>query len=398
MAYEYIENFKRLGFGMFVHFGLYSVVGKGEWYLHFNNKADVNAYEKLPGKFKIKKGWARDLVKTAKAAGCKYITLTTRHHDGFSLYDTKGLNEYDAPHSASGRDLISEFVTECRKENIIPFFYHTLLDWHNADYNSNFPAYIDYLVKSVEILCTNYGKIGGFWFDGMWDKPEENWQEDRLYSTIRKYQPEAMIINNTGLSALGQTGHIELDSVTFERGKPCYVDTSKKPLAGEMCQVLNDHWGYAKYDINYKSVKELIGNLLDCRKYGCNFLLNIGLKGNGDVNAIDKCILQEIGEFIKVNKNFIYNVKPCDIKAENADIVTDGETYYAIVRVGMNSDENVAINSSLNRVKVDAKIKSAKWLDNGKRIKVNVRDNSFVAEPFEYGRSLVARIAEIKLK
>ena len=113
--YEYIENFKKLGFGLFVHFGLYSIVGKGEWYLHSNPKADREKYDRLTDRFNVKKTWAKDLVKTAKAAGCKYITLTTRHHDGFSLYDTKGLNDFDAPHSACGRDLIKEFVDECDK-------------------------------------------------------------------------------------------------------------------------------------------------------------------------------------------------------------------------------------------------------------------------------------------
>ena len=166
MAYEYIENFKKMGFGMFNHFGLYSVLGKGEWALEID-KLDHNKYNELTKKFNVKKDWAKKLVKTAKATGCKYITLTTRHHDGFSLYDTKGLNDFDAPHSAAGRDLIREFVDECNKEGIVPFFYHTLLDWYNPDYKNNFPKYIDYLVRSIEILCTEYGKIGGFWFDGM---------------------------------------------------------------------------------------------------------------------------------------------------------------------------------------------------------------------------------------
>ena len=117
-----IEQFKSLGFGLFVHFGLYSIVGKGEWYLHLNPKAKKDDYENLVKKFVVKDSWAKELVKTAKLAGCKYITLTTRHHDGFSLYDTKGLSDYDAPHSAVKRDLIKEFVDECNKEGIVPFF------------------------------------------------------------------------------------------------------------------------------------------------------------------------------------------------------------------------------------------------------------------------------------
>lgn len=397
--YEYIENFKRLGFGMFIHFGLYSVIGRGEWY-YMQYVPDKNEYESTINKFKITKNWAKNLVKTAKDAGCKYITLTTRHHDGFSLYDTCGLSEFDAPHSPTGRDLIREFVDECNKEGIIPFFYHTLLDWHNPDYNNDFPEYINYLDKSIEILCKNYGKIGGFWFDGMWDKPNEDWQEDRIYGTIRKYQPEAMIINNTGLNALGQTGHIEIDSVTFERGKPAFVDTSEKPIAGEACDALTDHWGYAKYDICLKSPKELIETLVDCRKYDCNLLLNSGLKGNGEMDEGEKAAFKRIGMWIKENKNFIYKAKSTDLTAENADMMTDGEYYYAAIKgVLMSANCNVAKfgESKTVTLNTDKRIVDAEWLDSGKEINLKT-DNSFVCEPFEYGKSLAVRVAKFKLK
>ena len=395
--YEYIENFKKLGFGLFAHFGLYSVEGKGEWYLECGENVDGNEYNAIVSRFNINKNWAKNLVRTAKKAGCRYITLTTRHHDGFSLYDTCGLSDFDAPHSACGRDLIREFADECHKGGIIPFFYHTLLDWHNPDYNNDFPRYIDYLDKSIEILCKNYGKIGGFWFDGMWNKPDEDWQEDRIYGTIRKYQPDAMIINNTGLSAQGKTGHKEIDSVTFERGKPCFVDTTEKPVAGEMCQVLNDHWGYAKEDCNYKSVKELIKNLIDCRKFGCNFLLNTGLKGSGSVNETDKSLLSELGKWVKINKGFIYNAYPTKVKAKNAIVLTDGKKYYAIIKnVGMSADPNVAINGKAMLVSFAKPVKSAIWLDSGEKIQVN-DDNSFAVKPFAYGRSYSARVAEIRI-
>ncbi len=392
---QYIRDFEKLGFGLFVHFGLYSIVGKGEWYLHLNASANAEQYEQLTKKFTVKPDWAKKLVTTAKAAGCRYITLTTRHHDGFSLFDTCGLNEYDAPHAACGRDLVKEFVDACREGGILPFFYHTLLDWRNPDYKDNFPKYIDYLVASVEILCKNYGKIGGLWFDGMWDKPDDDWQEDRLYATIRKYQPTAMIINNTGLSAQGKVGHYEIDSVTFERGNPCFVDNSDKYRAGEMCQVLNDHWGYAKNDCNYKAVKELVENLVDCRKYNCNFLLNTGLKGNGEVNGTDRMLLTEIGKWIKKSKDFLYGVRASSISAKNADLLEDGEYLYAVIKeVATGGDPNVAKSGAGKQVSVDAPIKSAVWLDNGKKIKV--KKNAFTVEPFAYGESFSLRIAKLK--
>ncbi len=399
MAYEYIENFKKMGFGMFNHFGLYSILGKGEWVLS-QGKIDHAKYNELTKKFKVKKDWAKQLVKTAKAAGCRYITLTTRHHDGFSLYDVKGLNDFDAPHSACGRDLIREFVDECNKEGIVPFFYHTLLDWYNPDYKNDFPKYIDYLVKSIEILCTQYGKIGGFWFDGMWDKPNNDWQEDRLYGTIRKYQPEAMIINNTGLSECGKTGHREIDSVTFERGKAFFVDTSEKPLAGEVCEALTDHWGYTKEDICVKSPKELVEMLIDCRKFNCNLLLNTGLMGNGLIPEGEKANLLAVGKWIKVNKGFIYDAVSAGLEAENADLLTDGKYYYAVIRkVPMSADPNVSrlAGGRTVTIKTDKKVVSVKWLDNGKSVK-GVKKNSFPVEPFSYGYSYGARVARFELK
>ena len=398
-SYQYIENFEKLGFGMFVHFGLYSVQAQGEWYLTANPNPNKENYYQHIQRFKIAKNWARDLVSTAKKAGCKYITLTTRHHDGFSLFDTCGLNEFDAPHSACKRDLVREFVDECNKQGIVPFFYHTLLDWWHPDYNDNFDSYIDYLVKSVEILCTNYGKIGGLWFDGFWDKPNANWQFDRLYATIRNHQPEAMIINNTGLSALGKVSHPEIDSVTFERGNPCFVDNSDRPRAGEMCEVITDHWGYAKDDISFKSPRQLLETLITCRKYNCNLLLNAGPRGNGLLTAIDKRILESIGLWIKKNRNFIYNAKSCDVTAENAVIMKDEKYYYAIIsNVPMSADPNVAKanESRLVTVNTNRKIKGAIWLDSGEKVALESK-NSFIPRAFTYGNSWCMRVARFTL-
>lgn len=397
--YKYIYEFEKMGLGLFVHFGLYSIVGSGEWGMVLNPKIKKEEYDNLPAKFKVAKNWAKDIVKTAGDAGARYITITTRHHDGFSLYDTNGLSSYDAVHSACGRDLIKEFVTECRKAGIKPFFYHTLLDWHRKEYNYDFDAYIDYLIKSIELLCVNYGEIGGFWFDGMWDKPNENWQEDRIYAVIRKYQPNAMIINNTGLSSQGKVGHREIDSVTFERGRPNKVDNSDRPRAGEMCQVLNDHWGYVENDVCYKSVQSLICDLADCRANNCNFLLNIGPKGNGKIRAIDAEIIKLIGKWIKINKNFIYDVKSTEIKADNAYLLCDGKYYYAVIKnVGMSANPNVTIGECCVRVTVHTKgcLKDAVWLDNMKPIKCC--GNSFDIEPFGYGTSLCVRIARFVIE
>ena len=138
---QYIKDFENLGFGMFVHFGLYSILGTGEWTLRLGQNVDEKEYEKLIEVFDPKPNWAADLVRIAKEAGCKYITLTTRHHDGFSLFDTCGLSKYDAMHAKCGRDLVREFVEACRAQDIIPFFYHTLMDWYVENYQKDFPKY-----------------------------------------------------------------------------------------------------------------------------------------------------------------------------------------------------------------------------------------------------------------
>ena len=391
---DYIENFEKLGFGMFVHFGLYSVLGKGEW-AEFCCNINKEKYEKLAEKFNPAESWAKDIVATAKKAGCKYITLTTRHHDGFSLYDCSEISEFNSVKTKCGRDLVAEFVSACRAEGIVPFLYHTLIDWHNEGYTDDFPAYIDYLRRSVEILCKNYGEIGGLWFDGAWDNADADWQFDKLFATIRKYQPKAMIINNQGMSFRGNVKNIEVDCDVYERGKPRPVVHEDKYRAGEMCQVLNDHWGYAKNDCNYKPVGQLINDLVDCRRFNCNFLLNVGPQANGKLKILDKGILYEIGKWIKLNKDFIYNAHGCDLKAENAEVLFDGEYYYAVIKdVPMVADSNVQLTTDdgVRTFSLPAEVKSVTWLDNGTKTKG--KNGKFEVVPFRYGTSLGLRIAK----
>lgn len=405
---QYIKDFENLGFGMFVHIGLYSVLGTAEWTKHFNQISDEE-YFTLTRQFQPKKDWAVELIKLAKNAGCKYITLTTRHHDGFSLFDTCGLNTYDAPHSLCGRDLVCEFVDACNAEGIIPFFYHTLLDWHEKTYRTDFPKYLEYLRQSVEILCTNYGKIGGIWFDGMWDKPNDDWEEDALYGLIRKYQPEAMIINNTGLSARGELGHIELDSVTFERGKPGPINMQGAPkyVASEMCEVFCDHWGYAKDDLNYKSPAQMIRELTDCRRYRSNFLMNVGPMGDGSVREIDKAILNLMGRWVEYFGEAIYTPAPTGIEIEGKTddfILTDGQNYYLFCyNLPMNGDANVVLVSNTDydsKFKLEHKIERVIWMDNGADVMFKQEGSNVTVTtvPFTYGRNLVVRVAKIICK
>lgn len=405
---QYILDFEQLGLGMFVHWGLYSQLGRGEWICDFE-KMDFNEYMKLKDTFTAENFDADSLVLTAKNAGFKYITLTTRHHEGFSLYDTCGLNDFDAPHSPAKRDLIREFVDACNRHGIVPFFYHTTLDWYNKDFENDFDSYLEYLRKSVEILCTNYGKIGGLWFDGNWSKPDADWKEDALYATIRKHQPEAMIINNTGLSAMGKVGDVEIDSVTFENGQaePLNREGMKKYVAAEMCHTINDHWGIGSNDINYKSPGEIIESLCNCRRVGANYLMNIGPEGQGAVNVYQGELLKLVGKWMSIFGEAIYNGRPYGSRNDGKSFIlksVDGKSLYIFAYdLGTVGDVNVIVggkrtgNYSFGRV--TDKVKSIKWMDNGEELEFIQGSDMLCVNMtgHPYGTSYRVRVAKAEL-
>jgi len=404
---QYVKDFEAMEFGMFVHFGIYSVLGKAEWARALSG-ISPEEYETYADKFCPESDWAKKLVATAKEAGCKYITLTTRHHDGYSLYDTLGLNEFDAPHTAPGRDLVREFVDACNAEGVVPFFYHTLLDWREESYEKDFKAYLKYLRRSVEILCTQYGKIGGLWFDGWWDKEDADWEFDELYATIRRNQPTAMIINNTGLHKLGETGHPEIDSVTFERGKPRNINTPDAPkyLASEMCQVLGDHWGYAELDFNFKSMAEIIGDYCTCRACGSNFLLNVGPKGNGYLREIDTAMLHTLGAWIDLYREATVGTRPSGIEVdgETGDFIMKGNGAYYLFchNLPQFGDKNVIKSQPIEckfKVSFDMpeKVKSVSWLLNGEELNFTQEGDRVTVNtvPRPNGESTVIKVAKI---
>ncbi len=391
---QYIKDFEKLGFGMFVHFGLYSIIGEGEWVQNLRN-IPAEEYQKLTKKFKVNKNWAHELVKNAKNAGCKYITLTTRHHDGFSLYDTCGLNDYDAPHSATGRDLVKEFVDECNKQGIVPFFYHTLIDWYNTDYDNDFKAYLKYLRDSVELLCKNYGKIGGLWFDGWWAKKDGSWEFDELCAVIRKYQPEAMIINNTGMGEeMGSVSYPEIDSVTYERGVPAHQnkDNVEKYIAGEVCEIFGEWWGYASGDLSYKPVGEMINRLIQCRKAKTNLLLNVGPMGNGMLCDIDKGYLQKIAQWTKLNDPSIRDVDTVQTYVDNDKdfMMYDNASKCYYLFVHDSNGENVTFE-------LDDAVHSIHYLDDKLDIPFERNGNryTFCKKRFLPGVNLLVRVAKI---
>lgn len=404
----YIADFEQMGLGMFVHWGLYSQLGMGEW-TYFLHKRNREEYQKLAKTFTAEDFDADALALTAKRAGCKYITLTTRHHEGFSLYDTCGLSDFDALHTPAGRDLVREFVDACRRHDLIPFFYHTTLDWLHPDFEEDFDAYVEYLRKSVELLCTNYGKIGGLWFDGNWSKPNADWKLDALYGTIRRHQPDAMIINNTGLNARGQVTHPEIDAVTFEQGRPTPLSRKgmSKYVAAEMCHTLNDHWGIGENDWNYKSPREVIESLCACRRVGANYLINVGPTAQGGMDFFQEALMGVLGKWMAVYGEAVYNGRPHSATCSNPKnfvLKANGYLYFFIHDLKQTGSPHVTPAGrycgglAFNLVK--ERIVDVAWMDNGEKLNFLQNEDmlSLYASGFPYGTSTCVRVAKAKIE
>lgn len=344
------------------------------------------------GNFKPKE-WAA----LARRAGMKYITLTTRHHDGFSLYDTRGLSEWDAVHSGAGRDLIAEFVEGCRSEGITPFFYHTTLDWYQDSFRNDFSSYLKYLRDSVEILCTNYGPVGGFWFDGWWSMPEgTDWEEDQLYEVIRKHQEHAIIINNPGWTRNGLITHRELDSRTWEGeipSRPAEHNEKGKYVAAE-CETSLSTWGHKKYHFEQKSPATVIGELSRCRQMGSNYLLNLTPVGDGSPLKIQEAILESVGEWMNINGEAVRWGRPSQITGSGSNFVLKGENgkYYFFCKD----------NSPLAFKNLPSKPVSLKWTDNSGSVPFAYNSSekiiSFENQDKDQYGSLIFRVAEAEIE
>ena len=402
-----VARFEQLGYGMFIHWGLYAQLGQGEWVQHLR-KIPMEEYARLKDSFTADEFDGRAIARVARQSGMKYVTLTSRHHDGFSLYDTRGLSDHDAPHSAAGRDLVAELIDGCRAEGIIPFFYHTTLDWFQPSFQSDFDAYLAYLHQSVEVLCTQYGEIGGLWFDGNWSRPDADWKEDRLYGIIRKHQPEAMIINNTGLGAKGRVGHPEIDSVTFEQGRPAAMDREgmDKYVSAEMCQTFNRHWGIGAEDFNYTSPRQIIENLCACRKVGANYLLNVGPTAGGGIPDYESAALRRVGEWISGQEDVIYGGRPCDVQGTGADFAlqADGRLYLFVHNLSIGGDAHVSTGGGGGGPRgftgVTGDVGSVHWLDNDEELDHTYDARSGLlcvdATGYPYGVDRVVRVAEVR--
>ena len=404
-----VAEFERRAYGMFLHWGLYSQLGRGEWILHLDDDLDHGEYEELAGTFTAEAFDGREIARLADEAGMNYAVLTARHHDGFSLYDTQGLTDYDAPNSAAGRDLVRDFVDGCHAEGITPHLYHTTLDWHRDSLECSpeaFDEYVDFLHDSLEVLLTEYD-IGGIWFDGDWSRDDVDWRLDERYALIREHQPDAVVVNNTGIGNEGEVSHPEVDSVTFEQSEPDPMDREgmDKYVAAEMCQTMNGHWGIGERDFDYKSPGDIIETLATCRARRANYLLNVGPTAEGAIPEYETAALGRAGEWVEMHADPIYEGRPVDCETPGRDAVleTDDALYYLAFDLSVSGHEDVTVRGGGTGPRtiegLGREVTGARWLDSGEELRVLASEDGELATldctGYPYGTNTVVRVAEL---
>jgi alpha-L-fucosidase len=307
-------------FGMFIHWGLYSLVGQHEWALEVEG-IPLAQYELLAKHFQPKPNAAREWAKLARRAGQKYMVMTTKHHEGFCHFDSK-LTDYCAPRQGPGRDLVREFVDAARAEGLRVGFYYSLMDWHHPDgarcktdeaARKRFVAYTHGLVRE---LMTNYGKIDVLWYDVDWPLTAEQWESERMNQMVFELQPEIIVNNRNGLEGDFSTPEQEISAAQAGR-------------AWETCMTMNDSWGFNRGDDGWKTPKTIVNNLATCAKGGGNYLLNIGPQPDGSVPAESVEILEAVGKWLETNGKSIYGTERGSFSwNSNATYTRRGNTLY----------------------------------------------------------------------
>ncbi len=334
------QEFADSKFGIFIHWGIYSMFAQGEWYLQ-NATIDKNEYAKAADAFYPHRFNAREWVSAIKDAGAKYICFTTRHHDSFSMWDTEQ-SEYNIVDATPfGRDVLRELADECHAQGIRLHFYYSHLDWMRDEYpmgrtgsriigrdttKVNWPEYYEFMNSQIRELLTNYGEIGAIWFDGWWDHDQDSvpfdWQLQQQYAMIHELQPACLVGNNHH-----QVPFEGEDIQIFERDLPgentaglSGQDISRLPL--ETCQTMNGMWGYKLVDQEYKSTETLIQYLVSAAGKGANLLMNIGPQPNGELPATAIERLREMGEWTREFGETIYGTTAGDIPVQPWGVTT----------------------------------------------------------------------------
>ena len=381
------EWFEDARFGLFVHWGVYSVLGDGEWVMN-NQKLSIDEYEKLPNFFNPVEFSPKEWVKMAKDAGMKYITITSRHHDGFSMFGTKQ-NKYNVVDATPyKRDILKLLANECHKEGIKIFFYYSLLDWHNDDYfprgrtgneidgrnDGDWSKYINFMKAQLTELLTGYGPVAGIWFDGHWDQKEwdgkkygkdlVDWKYSEIYNLIHDLQPACLIGNNHHIATIPGE-----DFQMFEKDLPGKNTTGwgSSPedigeLPKEVCNTINGSWGFNLRDRKHKSNRELVQYLVKAAGYGSNLLLNVGPMPNGKIQPEHLESLKFVGKWLTKFGETIYETSQGPIDPAN-DIVSTkkGEKIYLHF-----------LNSKVSKFDIknfDKKIKSLKYFSDDSKVR-----------------------------
>lgn len=372
------EQFQDQKFGVFLHWGLYSMMGVTEWIMT-NRDIHYQEYPKLAKTFYPSEFDADAWISAIKAAGAKYITITTRHHDGFSLFKTATSSYNSVDGTPFKRDIIKELAEACKRHGIKLHLYYSHLDWGREDYpvgrtgrgtgrpkeKANWPSYFNFMNTQLTELLTNYGEIGAIWFDGWWDHDNDakpfDWQLEEQYGIIHKLQPQCLIGNNHHTTPFPGE-----DIQIFERDLPgenkaglSGQDISRLPL--ESCQTINEHWGYSITDSNYKSGKELIQMLVRAAGKNANLLLNIGPEPGGALPSLALDRLKTIGEWLNKYGETIYGTRGGIVGPHDWGVSTQrGNKLYIHI---MNS-----MDSSLFIPTGNHKIKSAVVYGTNKRV------------------------------
>src|SRR5437870_8709622 len=339
-------------FGMFVHWGLYSVLGRHEWVME-NEGIPVSEYAPLAKKFQPMPHAARAWAKLAKQAGQKYMVMTTKHHEGFCNFNTK-LTDYCAPKQGPGRDLVAEYVEAARSESLRVGFYYSLMDWHHPDGarcaqdEDARKRFVEYTHGLIRELMTNYGKVDVLWYDVSWPLDADQWESERMNKMVFELQPDIIVNNRNKLPGDFSTPEQQIKADTEGR-------------AWETCMTLNDSWGYQRADDDWKSSRRVIQNLIACSRDTGNYLLNIGPRADGSVPEDSVRVLTEVGQWLRRNGEAIYGSDPCQPRRSNyASFTRKGNTLF--MHVHFWPGNYVAIAGLQTRVK------SARFLASGKKI------------------------------
>ncbi|MEO5889810.1 MAG: alpha-L-fucosidase [Ferruginibacter sp.] len=352
------QEFRDEKFGLFIHWGPFSIPGDGEWVMN-NKNIQYKNYKRLMDFFNPIEFNAEQWVAMAKNAGMKYITLITRHHDGFSMWDTK-YSDYNIMHSPYKKDIVKMMADECHKQGIQLFLYYSLLDWGRDDYphetgktgqgagrtgKGDYASYLQFMKNQLTELLTNYGKIGGIWFDGHWDQTQPegaadrtsriDWKYNEIYGLIHKLQPQAMIGNNHHMTPFaGEDFQMFEKDLPGENKSGLSFQEASQQLPVETCETMNNSWGFSINDNNYKSVKQLIHYLVKAAGLDVNFLLNVGPMPNGKIQPEFTDTLKVIGDWLKINGETIYNTRGSIYPQQDWGVITakDKSLYVHIIQ------------------------------------------------------------------